>query len=353
MAQRKGAIRWRQAVLLSVTAAAAAGCTPSVMVLRTKPAELSIKAKQIAVLRFGGMDGQQLNQDLTVAISQAMQADGTTPVFTLVDRQSLGKVMQEQQLAGTGMIDENKALQLSKLLPAAALIIGNAGSRADGQVQREWETCSRYVNGRSENYRCLHETRTVTVNYSAFLKIVDATTGQVLAPSALRCTNRASTYAYDREPDDIDVGALVDSCRHNVVTQFMHRIAPYQVRERVYLVKTDSSLPTLAAGNLAAKRSDWDDATAEYTKAVARADDPSSKIEPNARAEAHYALGVAEAFRGQYDEGIAQMESALRILEKVGDTNDDWSEMLGRVRQWRSDAKKLQDQEKPQAPAGS
>lgn len=69
--------------------------------------------------------GSQASDKLLVALSQAG--------FTLVDRSHLDRILQEQSLAESGVVDETAAVRTGKLLGARILILG-AVDRWEGRL---------------------------------------------------------------------------------------------------------------------------------------------------------------------------------------------------------------------------
>jgi len=94
---------------------------PVVTFQTLKPPEINIgNVSKIAVAEFEGPDGsgELAAYKLTEYLVQ-------TNRFTVLEREKFDKILQEQGLSMTGVIDQNSAVEIGKLLGVDALIFGN------------------------------------------------------------------------------------------------------------------------------------------------------------------------------------------------------------------------------------
>jgi len=94
---------------------------PVVTFQTIKPPEINIgNVSKIAVAEFEGPDGsgELAAYKLTEYLVQ-------TNRFTVLEREKFDKILQEQGLSMTGVIDQNSAVEIGKLLGVDALIFGN------------------------------------------------------------------------------------------------------------------------------------------------------------------------------------------------------------------------------------
>jgi len=94
---------------------------PVVTFQTIKPPEINIgNVSKIAVAEFEGPDGsgELAAYKLTEYLVQ-------TNRFTVLEREKIDKILQEQGLSMTGVIDQNSAVEIGKLLGVDALIFGN------------------------------------------------------------------------------------------------------------------------------------------------------------------------------------------------------------------------------------
>jgi hypothetical protein len=314
--------RWSaRAAVVGAMALALAGCAARVKVTRTRPAELDVAGlENVAVLKIGGNDGRGFANALTRRLLDAGR-------LSVLDRAAFDGGRGTAAPSGEGAPRGGP--------PAAALILGDAGSTVSDDVERRETGCPRPED--RKGHLCFELTRSVTVTYDAFVKIVDSRTGAVLAVRSLRCARSDETKAVDAIPGNVDVGALVSSCREELVARVPPLVLPTDVEEEVVLVE-DDALPSLAAGNLLAKGGDWPAAHGEYVKAAARAD-ADGALPPERRAKAHYAVGLSLVLCGRFEEGIAALGRSAALAD-----DRDARALLERARAWKADADRLRSQ---------
>jgi len=323
-------------LVVAIVATLGTGCATKHSVARTKPAELNLKGvTKIAVLPFPGPDGAELTSLITQGLFDSKR-------FEVVEREQLNKIMREQGMS----IDtafQGGGVAVGKLLPATALVSGRVmKAEYKESTGRSNETCTREVDignkkTKTEKYACVSYTRQGGVQYLADVKVLDTTTGQILATRSLPASIKDSKSAIDQEPDRIDDHALMTACRTDVASRFVKMVAPHTVMEQVVLA-TDGDLPELAAGNEYFTRNDNQKAVEYFTKAVARAD-ASSGMSPKTKGKAHYSLGLGQAVTGDYPNALAQLDQAYGL-----DPNTDYLDFATRVKQWKVEADKLAQQ---------
>src|SRR5262249_39846408 len=98
--------------------------------------------------------------------------------------------------------------------------------------------------------------------------------------------------------------------------------------------------PEIDQGNEYFKRGDSLKAQENYGKAVARAG-TMADLAPKAKGRAHYALGVAYAVNGDYDNALEQLDKAYAAYQ-----DSDWLDFQGRVKDWKAEAQKVEQQQK-------
>ena len=297
-------------------------CAPRVHLIRWKPAEVAMpNVSRVAVSHIDGNDGDPLGGLLSEGLVESNR-------FEVLDRTALDKIFAEQGLSADAAAQEGGA-QLGKVLPASALITGRAHATYHEHVSSYQRTCER-VEGSGEyarvvKYPCTEFTREGKLTYNANLRVLDTTTTRILVTRAFEKGRQARTSATDGEPRAIDRDGMITACRDATAAEFLHMVAPYKVQEVVELVE-DGDLPELGTGNEYAKRGEWAKSLEFYGRAVARIDlDP--KASPKTKGRAHYALGLALAFNGDYKSGIAQIEKAFVAFEGLEDPDSCGSDL--------------------------
>jgi len=103
------------------------GCAQKVTVKALKPAEVSRAAltKKVAVTSFQN-DKPNISGKIEATLAKH-KLDGKQ-YFTIVSRQDLNKVLSEQKIGTSGLIDPSTATEVGKLIGAQAIISGRTGN---------------------------------------------------------------------------------------------------------------------------------------------------------------------------------------------------------------------------------
>jgi hypothetical protein len=194
-------------------------------------------------------------------------------------------------------------------------------------------------------YPCTEYLITGTWTGQVQFKIVDTTTGKVVAMKTVARNRQQRVSAIDAIPAVTwDVESVSGDLDQEVVREFMKAIAPHAVWEQVQLF-TDSKLPELEVGVNFSRAGQWASAIGQFRAACGRADaDPG--IPPQLKARARYDLGVALGYSGSYDEGIRELERAVQIQSE-----ETFIREIRRIRVFQSDAEKLRQQGVETGPA--
>lgn len=108
-----------KSIALAVLVLAVAGCTPEVIVKR-RP--VPGQKNRVAVLPFRDAVGHPGSGATATEIFSAQFL--TVMAYDVVDRDALGKLIDEQKLGASGFIDSAKAIEAGKLLGADAVLLG-------------------------------------------------------------------------------------------------------------------------------------------------------------------------------------------------------------------------------------
>lgn len=116
----------KQIILSSTALLIMTGCAQKVQIKALQPAEISRAAetKKIAVSQFQH-DRVDLSGKIEAKIAQH-RLDGK-PYFTTLSRQDLDKVLSEQKIQNSGLIDQSTAVEVGKVMGAQAIISGSVG----------------------------------------------------------------------------------------------------------------------------------------------------------------------------------------------------------------------------------
>lgn len=323
--------RHRNGFIAVVAVAMLAGCgTTKIAVPRMKPAEINISTyKTVAVGEISGPGGAELNNVLTQALFESNR-------FEVVDRQHLNKILQEQGLSTSGFADPEYAAKLGKLMGSTALLFGQV-TRRDYKQETTSSQATCYSNNRE--YACTNYETTGTWAYNVSMKIVDTSTGRIIATKAFAGTDEDSAQDTDRVPTTTwDRDTVFDGLQRNVVADFMKVIAPYSVQVGVTLF-TDGDLPELESGVKYAQQGDWRSSIEQFKAACARAD-ASSEMAPKLKARCHYNLGVAYGYSGlDYALADEEIKRAIGIAPE-----DSFYQEAAKIRGFMTDTERLKQQ---------
>lgn len=165
----------------------------------------------IAVIGFqNGSDRPNLENKFRTYVMQEV-ANSTDPFLKVVDRENQQMILQEQQLALSGMLDENTAVEVGGLLGAKALLKGTVVSYEANQTELRRYTRQGFesyqvekVNSegkkyyetmyRSVTYMEFEQSRNVSVTFN--LTLISLATGETLASEMItRSEDDAIRYA--------------------------------------------------------------------------------------------------------------------------------------------------------------
>jgi hypothetical protein len=279
----------------------------SVELRYTVPAQKNLaQYKRLAVIEFEGGGAGRVRSELEAKLLDS-KVDGV-PYFTLVSRDRLDKVLQEQSKGQSVRFDDRSTVTIGKLLGADALVTGVVTEyKADGR--RDTERRER-TEGKKEKKRTVSETiycayREARVR--ADVKFIDAKTAAVVAAVPLSGTASDGGCMKDSYPSTASDDALFDTAMSKMGSELRILIAPHDVVREVKLRTKDkdkSVTERLKRGAEYAKSGGWDMAIEEWEQAAQQ--------NPNS-APAHYNLGVAREAEGQLEQAREHYKQAARI----------------------------------------
>ena len=123
---------------------------------------------------------------------ETFQKGVKTSIFSFVERTEMERILKEQQLGMSGVIDDSQAATVGKILGIDAIISGSTN----------WTSTSDWTSARRVN----------KVKATLSMKIISVNTGQVLAIFS-KDISRESSAAKD--PKTGDFGAVVAHCPQN------------------------------------------------------------------------------------------------------------------------------------------
>ena len=307
------------------------GCgTTSMMMTVTRPAEVNLKGyNKIAIgdiVDAGGSvsrHAQDIADDLTASLFDSGN-------FEVLDRQNIKSIMSEHKLSSTGIIDENTASELGKVIGAAVLVFGRI------QTDKYDETTSK-ADAWQDKKGNWHQThyREGTYSMSVNLKVIDITTAKILAVRSLSAAFVSKKSADNKWPEKIEAGVLYTRCLKNITGQFMRMVASYDVQIKASF-QTDKLLPEVAQAITQLKIGEWEEGMALFEEATKK-----TGLEPKVKAKAFYDLGLAQLYGGDFDNAIINFKQAMKLMPK----KKIYQNAITNAKSEKEKAEKLQEQQ--------
>lgn len=271
----------------------------------TVPAQKNLSQYQrLAMIEFDGRGGDRVRSELEAKLLDA-KINGV-PYFTLVSRDRLDKVLQEQSKGQSVRFDDRSTVTIGKLLGADALVTGvvteyNSDEKRD--IDRREHTEGKKENKRTvvETYYCASREARVRAD----VKFIDAKTAAVVAVVPLSGTASDGGCMKGGYPDTASADALFDKAMSKMGNELRILIAPHDVVRSVKLRTKDKGVSEgLKRGADYAESGGWDMAIEEWEQALQEKPDS---------APAHYNLGVAREAMGQLEQAREHYKKAARI----------------------------------------
>lgn len=292
------------------------GCAPTAKVPVMKPAEINLgDIRKVAIGDIKGNTGKDFADIITSKLFESGK-------FDVLDRENINSLLEEHKLGMSGIVDESTAMQMGKVIGASALIAGKAESKKDIKRWKgdPWRDKSGY----------LHEPHKikVTVQVTSILKVIDMTSGKILAVKTFEKEDHKTRRENDQWPAIPDVSEYEKNFANEIASEFLKMIAPYTIYVDVSFEKT--KIPQGMAGIEYAKNGLWEEALEQFKLATeANQSDMAS----------WHNLGVGYQYNYNFSKAIEAFKKC-NILEPVGECIDN----IGQVKQMETEQKKLEAQ---------
>ncbi|WP_300671568.1 CsgG/HfaB family protein [Desulfoluna sp.] len=304
-------------------------CATKLKVPRLKPAEINLSSyKNVTVVPFKGSHGREIGDTLTQKLFESDR-------FDALDRSNLDRILKEQNLSISDISNPNSSIKLGKIVGSSALIFGQVYTRKYTQKRSsEKATCRK----NKKKYTCRRYKVKGEWNLKVGFKMIDTSTGKIIATKVINESKTKSKSRREERPEITwDKENVFGSLQNSLVDRFMRIIAPYTVYSDVKLFE-DDDLPWLETGIKFAKNGEWNTAIEMFESATAEAE-RNPDIEQKIRARAHYNLGVAYGYSGQYSKGIEELRQACKL-----NPEDIFFTELKKIKEFRQDEKRLREQ---------
>lgn len=282
---------------LFIAAILFSGCAQRVKVHTLAPAKIdrASMTKKIAVMHFKN-DSKGLSSKIETAMATKI-IDGK-PYFTVLSRSDIDKILQEQRLQYSGLIDESTAVEVGNLIGVQAIITGEIS-----------DASSSFSYFRKKRIRCIDkkckETQSYTVpcrrgfySISAQLKMIDVEKGDIIHADTFKKSTRHS-HCSDENGGLPSESHELNILSNYVAKSFVSKLYPTPMTFDVELLEDPDV-------NFTDEQEDLLEYSLEYieTGRYKKAEEFLSKLLNSSNDKSYvaaYNLGVVKEVQGQYN----------------------------------------------------
>ena len=211
------------------------GCAQKVNIRALEPAEIDRAAatKKVAVANFSN-DRVGLSGKIEAKLSR-FRIDNKS-YFTIVSRNDFNRIVEEQRIQNSGLVDQKTVIDIGNLIGAQAIISGNVG-RTTAQDTYFYERRSRCADRKCKEliyYKVRCKKR--IVGLSAELRMVDVSQGDIIYADTM---NRSATFKHCSD----DSRALpsremaAQDLAESIANNFIYKLTPHYRNFRVVLLE--------------------------------------------------------------------------------------------------------------------
>ncbi len=339
-------------ILLFIVISFSCAIQSTVSVRIQKPASIDLpNIKKIAVVDFQG--SERSGSQIATLIQSLLMA---TDHFNIMERDQLRRILEEQNLGMSGVIDANTAAEVGQLLGVDALIFGEISTyevEPDQEITekvKEKKHTGRYEWVEEKDDKTGKTKRvkkeiiedvwvdrsywirrgTVAINF----RVVNVETGELLAAHS----DSRSYDSQDEKKTFLEMvtdqqkllkpqGEILNDLSQSICQQFVRMIAPYYTTEKRVI---EPGRGTIDEGRKYAENGLWPEAIDAWERAVVEVSDEPA---------AFYNLGLGYEIQGLLEKAEQYYQYAVRLNQKKL-----YMEAIARVRQLKEEQKKLIEQ---------
>ncbi|MEA2074037.1 MAG: CsgG/HfaB family protein [Campylobacterota bacterium] len=294
-------------------------CSQKVGMKALEPAQIDrvSNTKKITVTNFKN-DRVGLSKKIEANLAQFSIDE--KKYFTLVSRNDFEKIIKEQRIQNSGLIDPSKAVEVGQLIGAQAIISGNVGtpSSEDSYVYEKRSKCADKECKKLVYYkvRCVKR----VVGLSSEVRIVDVSKGDIIFADTLSRTGRYKHCSDDQialPSKEIAAQNLAAS----MAREFSNKLTPHYRHFKVALLED----PDLDYSD---KQEELLEVSLEYIEASRydKAENLLKRLVDSTDSQSYvpfYNLGVISEARGNYEEAKEYYSYADNIMvQPVDEINE-------------------------------
>ena len=278
-------------------------CGTTAMYMNVKrPAEINLKGYQKVAIGDVVDQRNRVNRhsrDISDELTTTLFKSG---YFEVLDRQHLAKVLEEQGLAQTGLIDENSAVEIGKLIGAGVFVFGRIqNDKYEEKTSKGKEKKDKKGNIHQPHYR------DGEYNLSVNVKLIDVQTAKILGVKTLNSRKTQRSTADNKPAPEVDPDMLYRQCLNDISAQFLKVVAPHDARVKAEF-ETDDDLPEVEQAVTMFKIGEWNDGINLLENATKK-----THLEKEIRAKSFYNLGLAQTYSGDFENALANLKKALLL----------------------------------------
>ncbi len=294
------------------------GCAQKVTIRALEPADIDRAAatKKVAVSNFKH-DRVGLSGKIEAKLSR-FKIDNKS-YFTIVSRNDFNKIVQEQRIQNSGLVDSQTVVDIGNLIGAEAIISGNVGKAtlSDSYFYERRTRCADKKCKKLINYKVRCKKR--VIGLSAELRMVDVAQGDIIYADTM---NERAVYKHCSDDSrampskEIVAQRLADVISNN----FVYKLTPHYRNFRVELLDegdldyTDKQEQLLEVSLTYIEQGRLDKAERFLIDLIDSTDSQSYV--------AFYNLGVVKEAEGNYAEAKEYYENADNLMvEPVQEIN--------------------------------
>ena len=278
-------------------------CGTTSMYMKVKrPAEINLKGYQKIAIGDIVNQRNRVNKhsnDISDELTATLFKSG---YFEVLDRQHLAKVLEEQGLAQTGLIDEASAVEIGNIIGAGVFVFGRIqNDKYDEKTSKGKQTKDKKGKTHQPNYR------DGEYNLSVNVKLIDIQTAKILGVKTINARKTQRTKADNRPAPEVDPEMLYRQCLNDISGQFLKVVSPHEANVRADF-ETDGDLPEVDQAITMFKIGEWDDGMNLLQEATEK-----KGLEKEVRAKSFYNLGLAQTYGGDFENALVNLKKALML----------------------------------------
>ena len=231
--------------------------------------------------------------------------DVRTNIFEIVERNQLDKILKEQNIQISGFIDDEKAVEIGKLLGIDAIILGSLSYNY--KDERKSSSYKNKKTGKTTTYYNLYR----TLNAESRMKIISVETAQILGTISPKTTvkdSKTSTKGWPSSSSLKPVEELADESFRQLAKTMVNYFSPYFSYHSFTLrkIKVREYKKRAKEANKYMQRGEINSAFKLY-KAIYDEDNYNAKVA--------YNLGVIYEVVGDFDNAYEFYSTAYQLDE--------------------------------------